>query len=243
MHASLLGAAVGLLVGADPMVSAVIAAVAAGAGVARLSERGTVSAGGSLGLVMTLTLGVAFILFYKGRVHAIEAFSLFWGNVLALSAGEALATAAGAALVLVVVLLFLKEIQAVLYDRELAATLGIPARSVYYGVIVLTCLGIGLAMRVTGALMVDAVTILPALAARAVSSGRLKPSLAWGAAFGLLMNLGGFALAFALDLPTSPAIIVTGAAVVFAARAAAGLAGRRLPGSAGGPTRPGSSAL
>ena len=218
MHASLLGAAVGLLVGADPMAAAVIAAVAAGLGVARLSERGRVSAGGSLGLVMTLTLGVAFILFYKGKVHAIEAFNLFWGNVLALSAGETRATVAGAALVVVVVALFFKEIQAVLYDRELAGTLGIRARPVYYGVIVLTCLGIGLAMRVTGALMVDAVTILPALAARTVSRGRLRASLLWGAAFGLLMNLGGFALAFALDLPTSPAIIVTGAAIVFAVR-------------------------
>jgi zinc transport system permease protein len=219
MHASLLGAAVGLLVGIDPMVAAIAAALLAGFGVARMSERGSVSAGGSLGLVMTLTLGLAFVVLYKGKIHAIEAFSLFWGNVLALTPVETALTAATAMVVIVVVALFFKEIQAVLYDRVLAAALGIRARPVYTGLIVLTCLGVGLAMRVTGALMVDAVTILPALAARAVD-GRLRPSLLWGAAFGLAMNLGGFALAFALDLPVSPAIIITGTALVFAARLA-----------------------
>ena len=40
-------------------------------------------------------------------------------------------------------------------------------------------------------------------------------TLLWGSVFGLAMNYGGFALALALDLPTSPAIIVAGALVVF----------------------------
>ena len=217
MHTALLGAALGLLIGADPMICAIAASLAAGFGIARMSEKGSASAGGSLGLVMTATLGLAFILFYKAKVDSMEAFSLFWGNILALSRGETIATAAGAALILLSTRIFLKEIRAVLYDRELAAIVGIPARAVYYGLILLVCLGIGLAMRLTGALMADAVTLLPALAARSLDKP-LKPTLAWGAAFGLLSNLGGFALAFAFDLPTSPAIILIGTALVLSIR-------------------------
>jgi zinc transport system permease protein len=217
MHASLLGAACGLLIGVDPMLAATAAALLSGLGIARMSERNSVSAGGSLGLVMTATLGLAFILFYKAHVDSMEAFSLFWGNILTLSRTEMAITAAGAALVLGLSLVFLKEIRAVLYDRELAATLGIPARAVYYGIILLVCLGIGLAMRMTGALMVDAVTLLPALAARELGKS-LRPTLLWGAVFGLISNLGGFALAFALDLPTSPAIILVGTLLVLVLR-------------------------
>jgi len=46
----------------------------------------------------------------------------------------------------------------------------------------------------------------------------LKETLFWGAAFGCAMNFGGFMLALWLDLPTSPAIIVVGALIVFAVK-------------------------
>jgi len=217
MHTALLGAALGLLLGWNPMSCAIAASLLAGLGIARMSEKGTVSAGGSLGLVMTATLGLSFILFYKANVDSMEAFSLFWGNILALSRAETAATSAGAVLILLLTSVFFKEIQAVLYDREMAATLGIPARAVYYGIILLVCLGHGLAMRLTGALMADAVTLLPALAARSLDKP-LRATLIWGAVFGLISNLGGFALAFAFDLPASPAIILTGTILVLGAR-------------------------
>ncbi len=219
MHASLLGAALGLLLGVHPLPMALLAAFVAGAGVARLSEHGTASAGGNLGLVMTLSLGLSFILFYKSEVNSIEAFDLFWGSVLALSDGELALTSGGAILTIALISLFFREIRAVLYDRELAAAQGIPSRAVYYGIVILVCLGIGLSMKVTGALMVDAVTILPALAARSMRVG-LRGTLVWGGVFGLAMNYGGFVLAATLDLPTSPAIIVVGSLIVFAAKVA-----------------------
>ncbi len=218
MHASLLGAALGLLLGLPPLAPALAGAVVAGLGVARLSERSAASAGGPLGLVMSLSLGLAFILFHKADVNSVEAFNLFWGSVLALSSLDLLLTVGGAALVLALGLVFRREIRAVLYDRVLAAAQGIPARAVYYALVTLVCLGIGLAMKVTGALLVDAATILPALAARSLRRG-YRGTLVWGAIFGLAMNFGGFALALLLDLPTSPAIIVVGALIVCAAKA------------------------
>ena len=220
MHASLLGAALALAAGLDPAGASVLAAIATGLGVARLSERGTFSAGGPLGLVMALSLGLAFIVFYKANIHAIEAFNLFWGNVLALSWTDLGFTAASAGLILALTAVFFKEIQAVLYDRELARALGLPARGVYYGLIVATCLGIGLAMRLTGALMVDALTILPAFAARPLARS-LAGLCVLSGVFGLVMNLGGLGLALAFDLPVSPAIIVFGSSLCAAAQLAA----------------------
>jgi zinc transport system permease protein len=220
MHAALLGAAVALLLRVDVTLAAMVASLIAGAAIARMSEKGDISAGGYLGLVMTLTLGVAFIIFYKGNVHAIEAFNLFWGSVLALTDRD-LATVVLMALALIAFLMILyKEIQVVLYDRELAEVVGVPAKWVYYALIVLVCLSVAVAMRVTGALLVDAVTILPAIAARQVGRS-LKGALLWGALFGTITNLVGLGLAFAFDLPVSPAIIVVGASIVLLSRVAA----------------------
>lgn len=217
MHAALLGAAVALWLGADVTVAATVAALAAGLAVAALSERGDTSASGSLGLVMALSLALAFILFYKGNIHAIEAFNLFWGSVLALTGRDLLVIAALSLALATFAGVLYKEVQVVLYDRELALAVGVPARAIYYGLVVLVCLSVAVAMQVTGALLVDAVTILPALAARQLGRN-LRGTLAWGAAFGVATNLLGLALAYALDLPVSPAMIVVGAAWVGVAR-------------------------
>ncbi len=227
MHASLLGAAAALVFGLNPAPAAMAAAVLAGAAIAVISWRGKVSAGGSLGLIMTLAMGLAFIIFYKGKIHAIEAFNLFWGNVLALTPGDLRLTLAGSGAMVAFIALAYKEIQIVLYDRELAWATGVSARAVYGGIMLLVCVGIAVATRITGALMVDAATILPALAARAAARS-FRGLLAWGAFFGVVMNAAGFALAFLLDLPVSPAIIVVGAVVVALARTAPHLRARVL---------------
>jgi zinc transport system permease protein len=226
MHAALLGAAVALLVDFNPTTAAMAASVLTGIGIAFLSSRGKISAGGSLGLVMTVCMGLAFIIFYKGNVHAIEAFNLFWGSILTLTPADTRLTVFIAAAILLFIVLAYKEIHIVLYDRELAWAVGVPAKLIYGGIILSVCLGIAVAMRVTGALLIDAVTILPALAARQLG-GNFKGLILWGAVLGVSMNITGFALACIFDLPVSPGIIVVGAGIVFALRGFSALKNRR----------------
>ncbi|MDR1586350.1 MAG: metal ABC transporter permease [Treponema sp.] len=217
MHAALLGAALALIFNVNTMAAAMTAGVLAGIAIALISWRGRFSAGGTLGLIMTVCMGLAFIIFYKGNVHANEAFSLFWGNILTLTDADVRLLVCTAAAVLFFLATAYKEIHIVLYDRELAQAVGVRAKLVYAGIILSVCLGIAVAMRVSGALLVDAFTLLPALAARKV--GRtFKALVLWGSVFGLVMNLGGFALSFAFDLPVSSAVVLVGAALIFAAR-------------------------
>jgi zinc transport system permease protein len=227
MHAAFLGAAAGMLVRIDPMAAAMGASVLAGIAIALLSSRGRVSAGGSLGLVMTVSMGLAYVILHKGNIRALEAFNLFWGSVLALTAEDTLLTLCVAGAVLLFLAAAYKEIQIVLYDRELAWAVGVPAKLVYAGIILAVCLGIAAALRVTGALLIDALTILPALAARETGKN-FRGLVLWGMAFGLGMNMGGFGLAFLFDLPVGPAIILVGAGIVFALKGRAAFKKRRL---------------
>lgn len=225
MHLSLLGATVGLIVGVDPMFFAVLFSVAAGFIVSGLSSRTSSStsgggSGGAMALLMTASLGIVFILFYKTNIHAIEAFNLFWGNVLALEKVEVILVVIASTLILIGSLCFLRPITAVLFDRETAFAFGFPATAVYTGVLVMVCTGIGLGLRITGALMVDAVTLLPALAAQSLKKN-FRPTIVLASIFGVCSNLAGFALAVLFDLPTSPAIIVVGSILVLGCKGVA----------------------
>lgn len=213
MHVALLGAALGMVINLDPTFSALLAAALSSILIARLGEKSGASAGGPLGLVMILSLALAFILFYKTDIQAIEAFNLFWGNVLALTKTEIRMVLAAALLFPLIIVAFYRPVMAVLFDKDLAAASGYPAKIIYYGLVMAVCIGIGIAMRLTGALMADATSILPALAARNLKLN-FKMTLLSGAVFGLINNIGGFLLALVLDLPVSPAIIVVGASMV-----------------------------
>jgi zinc transport system permease protein len=210
MHAALLGGAIALLLNVNLSVMAIAASILAGIGIAAVSYRGKVSAGGSLGLIMTVCMGLAFIIFYKSNVQAAAAFNLFWGNVLSLTNGDTKLAVITAGAILIFLISCYKEIQIVLFDRELAWAVGVRAKLVYGGIMLSVCLGIAVTMRVTGALLIDAVTLLPALAARHIG-GSFKGLIIWGAVFGVGINMAGFALSFMLDLPVSSAIIVLGA--------------------------------
>jgi zinc transport system permease protein len=214
MHAALLGAAVALILRADPLWVAMAASVLAGIAIAVISWRGRVSAGGSLGLIMTLCLGLSFIIFYKSNVQAVAAFNLFWGNVLALSSFDCVLSIIVSAGIFLFLICAYKEIHIVLFDRELARALGVRSKLIYGGIMLSVCLGIAVAMRITGALLVDALTILPALAARQTGK-TFKQLLVLGSVLGIVMNMCGFTFAFLFDLPVSPAIIVTGALIDF----------------------------
>ena len=74
--------------------------------------------------------------------------------------------------------------------------------------LVLVALAIGAVMPVTGALLVDAVTLLPALAARNLG-GSLGATVGLAVAFGLAGNLLGFGIALALDQPVGPVLVLT----------------------------------
>jgi len=90
MHLSLLGATIGLIVGIDPIILAILFSIGAGFAVSALSSQKLEATQEEPWLFSwTGSLGIVFILFYKANVHAIEAFNLFWGNVLALDRTEA----------------------------------------------------------------------------------------------------------------------------------------------------------
>jgi zinc transport system permease protein len=207
MHVALLGGAVGLFLHLDPMAVGMVFCAISSLFLGPASERMNLSLGVTSGFFMTLTLALAFILFYKGNINALESFNILWGNILSLTRGELVLVAAVSCIILTIVILFFKEIQAVLYDRELAFAVGIPEKRFYYLIVFILGISIAISMRMIGALLIDAFVLLPAIAALILSRS-LKQLFILSAVFGLLSGFGGLYFSFLLDIPASSAIIL-----------------------------------
>lgn len=213
MHMALLGAACSLALNQQPVVGAVVAIVVGSLLLGPLSDRMKMDAGLTSALFMTGSIAAAFILFYRARVPAMEAFGLFTGSILAMTETETWVILIVGAVVLAVFVALYREIQLVLYDRELAKLLGVPAEAVRNGLLVLTGLAIGLAMRIVGALLVDAVMLLPALGAMMIGKS-LAQVLVVCSVLGILSASGGLLLSMAVDLPSGASMTVVAVIVL-----------------------------
>jgi len=207
MHIALLGGAVGLFLKVDPMVLGLVFCAISSLAMGPISEKMKMGVGTVSGYFMTLTLAIAFILFSKGNIHVIEAFSILWGNILSLTKLDLLIVGILSLSILGLVFLFFKEIQTMLYDREIAMDIGLPEKPFYYFIVFILGLTIAVSMRVIGALLVDAFVLLPAMGASIISKS-LKQLFFFSSLFGLVSGLLGLYISFLMDIPTSSAIII-----------------------------------
>jgi zinc transport system permease protein len=82
--------------------------------------------------------------------------------------------------------------------------------------LVLVAVAVAGAIRLTGALLVDALTLLPALAARRMAHS-LTGMAAWAVGIGVVVNLAGFTLALLLDQPPGPVLVLLAGAFALVA--------------------------
>ncbi|WP_283134829.1 metal ABC transporter permease [Rhizohabitans arisaemae] len=210
MHVALLGIAIGLLTGLDPLLCALVLCAVTGGSLTPLARSGT-GLSGAMGLLMTLAIAAALLVLSISGVNANGAFELLWGSILATRPGDVVALGLLAVLVPLLYGLRRRDLGLLLHDRELALCSGVAVERLTLILLVVIAVAIASAIRLTGALLVDALTLLPALAARRV--GRSLPSMIrWSVLFGLAFNVGGFLLALLFDLPPGPTLVLVGGA-------------------------------
>lgn len=221
-HSALLGVALGLLLGAEPLwgvlgVTALAALMLAAAG------RGTGLAGDTLlGILAhgSLALGlVALGLMPRVRVDLL---GYLFGDVLALSDRDVAVIWAGGAAALLWLARLWRPLLALTASEDLARAEGVSALRCGVGFTLLIALLVAVAMKVVGVLLVTSLLIMPAAAARPLA--RTPEAMATGAAaFGSLAVIGGLGLSLALDSPSGPSMVVVAVLLLLGTHAASAL--------------------
>lgn len=206
MHVALFGIAAGLLTGLDPTLCGLIACALAGAGVAPLAQRPT-GLSGAMGLLMTFAVAGALLILSASGVNATGAFELLWGSILATRPIDLTVLAALTVAVHALFWRYRRQLTLLLFDRELALCSGVAAGPLMLALLVVVAVAIGAGISLTGALLVDALTILPALAARNLGRS-LTSMVVLAVGFGIAGNTAGFAVALAYDQPPGPVLVL-----------------------------------
>lgn len=220
MHASLLGSAVALAAGFNPLVAGMVANSALVVAIAGIRGREAREVGAITTFFMVLTVGLAFAVIYRFNVSANDSLQILWGNIYAMTPLDARLTLGFAGVVVAFVASQFPAISAVLFDRDVARSVGVRESLVYTTIVLIVGLTISFVMRLIGALLLDAILILPALMALTWARS-LRTTFLWASGFGVTVALFGFVLAVLVDLPVSSGVTIFGALLFLAVHAAA----------------------
>ena len=219
-HAALAGAVFGVLAGLTgatlllpALAGAMMTALALGLADPRKIH---MDANVVMGLLFSVTMGLAFVGFglfsVLGRSDN-DVRSLLWGSLTYCRWSDVrLMLAAGAAMGLFV-LLFGKEMRAILFSRTDAQAAGIRATGVWTGFLVLTAALMTVNFQTVGGLMIYSLITNPAAAAFQLARGGKRVTLL-AIILGAISGGGGFILSAVTDLPSGAVIVLLSSLLV-----------------------------
>lgn len=215
-HAAFAGALAGLVLGVSPIAAALTASIAAAAVLGPLADRGEFGPDTAMGIVFSSALGMTFLLLALIPGPKAAALSLLWGSVLTVTRENLVVLAVVAAAVVLAASFFFKEIQAVIFDRELALAAGIPAAAVLYGLLLASGFVVTACLQAVGGLLVFSLVINPAAAAYQLTYS-LRRMFLLSAGFGVVSGWLGLLLACLLNLPAGALIVIVSALIFLVA--------------------------
>lgn len=217
-HAALLGVALSLGLGL-PLTPAVVGvALAMAAAVTGLSARQ--SADAILGVMShaALAAGLVAVSFLRGVRSDLDAW--LFGDLLSVTRGDLVVIWLGAAAVILLIGSRWSRLILATLSPDMAVAERIDPRREQWVLNLALALVVAAGIRIVGALLIGAMLIIPAAAARPLSRSP-ETMVALTAIAGTLASLAGLAGAWRLDTPAGPTIICA-AAILFLAATAAG---------------------
>lgn len=207
-HAALAGVAVGLLTGEAPVVTALVAAVAAALALELLRWRGRTS--GDVLLAVIFYGGIAaasVVVSLAPDSTAANLTAYLFGAITTTTAADVQAFAVLAAVLLVGAVLLRPWLFAVSNDEEYARAVGLPVLPVNLVLAVMTAVTVVMSMRTVGLLLVSALMVVPNAAAHQVTAS-FRSSLLAAVGLGLLCSVGGVTVSFYADVPSGGTIVL-----------------------------------
>lgn len=213
-HAAILGVALSLSLSLPLLPAVLAAALVMASAVTALTGRGY-AMDTVLGVMAHTALAAGLVAVALLTDIRLDLAGFLFGDILAVNKGDLAVIWGGAALVVALMIWRWSALLMATLSPDLARASGIDPRREEFALTLALAVVVAVAIKVIGVLLIAALLVIPAAAARPLS--RTPETMAlFAALLGAASALGGLWAAFILDTPTGPTIVCV-AAVLFAA--------------------------
>lgn len=207
-HTALVGVAVGLVAGYNPLWVAVVVSVLSAWLIEYLRSEFALYSDSILAILLSGSLAIAVVIVSLGGEFNSSLFSYLFGSILSVSDDDILSIFIFGIFALSLLLLFSKEFYFIAYDEEVAQTSGIKVKLLNYLLVTIVAIIIALSIRIIGTLLIGALMVIPTVAALQYRVGFLQTSLL-SIFFAVVSVISGMLLSFSFSLPSGATIVLS----------------------------------
>jgi len=211
-HAAFAGAAFGVLVEIDPLITAMLFASVAAVFLAPVANRARLNTDVVIGIIFSLMIALAFVFLNlsPGEAASGTALRILWGSIFAISEYDVLYLAILSAIILGFVVLFYKEILALMFNKKLAEAAGVNTYVFMLVIVFMTGLAVSLSLKLVGGLLVYALIINPTSTAYQFFWD-FKKIMIFSPVIGMVSCMAGFVFSLETDFPIGASIVIVSA--------------------------------
>lgn len=208
-HAVLPGVALSYILGINFFVGALTFGFFASFMIAFIKENSVVKSDTAIGITFSSFLALGVILISVAN-SSTDLFHILFGNVLAVQDIDKWITIGMSVFVIVVIILFYKELLITSFDPLMAKAMGMKADFYHYLLMFLLTLVSVTAMQTVGTILIVAMLITPAATAYLYAKS-LKTMIILSAIMGAISSLVGLILGYTFNIAVGSSIVITSA--------------------------------
>ncbi|MGC8742696.1 MAG: metal ABC transporter permease [Verrucomicrobiia bacterium] len=213
-HCALAGAVIGGLIGLEGqqlLLPSLAASIIAGVALGMINpEKTRLDDNVILGFLFSATMGLAFLglgLYSILGKSDNDVRSLLWGSLNFCRWRDVYFMLGGCLLLAVYILIFSKEMKAIMFSRPVAEASGIHSNLIWTGFLILAAIVLTVNFQSVGGLMIYSLITNPAAAAFAITKG-FNRSVLTSILFGAMSGLFGFLISAFTNLPSGAVIVL-----------------------------------
>lgn len=214
-HSALLGVAMSLLLSINLMVSVFVVAATVSLLLLVLQRRQALSSDALLGILSHATLAIGLVMVAFMSWVRIDLIAFLFGDILAVTVTDIAIVWGGGIFVLAALAYLWRPLLAATVNAELAEAEGLKPERARLIFMLLMALVIAIAMKIVGIMLITALLIIPAAAARRFSATP-EVMAVFASVIGAAAVVGGLFGSLTYDTPSGPSIVVA-ALVLFLA--------------------------
>lgn len=206
-HAALLGVVLGLITGLPMPIAVACVALLIGILLASFTGESRLPFDAVLGLVSTSALALGLVLFSLQPNRQIDLFGYLFGDILAASHRDMIWLAGIIFLQAVFIIGNWRSLLRLTVHPEIAQVEGVNVCRLQFLMTVMIAVTVAFSLQTVGMLLVTALLIIPALAARLIAKTPVSMVLL-SVVLAMAASVMGVQASFHYDIPTGPAIVV-----------------------------------
>lgn len=206
-HSAFTGIALGIILGIGPSVGAISFAVLVAAGMGTLQARSRIPSDTIIGVFFSGAAALGILMIGMMQGYRTSLFAYLFGDILGMGWADVWGAAILLGTVAVLVATLRRPLLQIALNRDLAAVQGVRVEALEYTLFLMLAVTVAVSMKLVGIILVTALLVVPAAAARNLS-GSIRQMFLWSVGLGVAASVLGLAASYWMDTASGPTIVL-----------------------------------